>query len=119
MTSSLMSTFLIIFFDDKFSVIRSAKRVFLEITFTISKCDSCRESFTIYNYQAQSDIANPDYPPWDESRYKKIDVVAAHNQYDQNRPGSLNAMETKILPIDNVTRYIIKCTLKKIDRKLV
>ncbi|XP_069623665.1 ephrin type-B receptor 4 isoform X3 [Ranitomeya imitator] len=61
-----------------------AHHVYIEITFTMMECASitragrsCKETFNLYYYPANSDIANDHFPKWMENPWIKVDTVAA------------------------------------------
>ncbi|CAN9501436.1 unnamed protein product [Ophioblennius macclurei] len=63
---------------------RAASQVYVELRFTMMECSStsihhrsCKETFNVYYYQADSDEATATYPPWMENPYTKVDTVAA------------------------------------------
>ncbi|KAM4727418.1 ephrin type-B receptor 4a [Anableps anableps] len=63
---------------------RSASQVYVELRFTMMECSSrsthhrsCKETFNLYYYQADSNEATATYPPWMENPYTKVDTVAA------------------------------------------
>ncbi|XP_067112731.1 ephrin type-B receptor 4a isoform X2 [Osmerus mordax] len=63
---------------------REASQVYVELRFTMIECSSrdthspsCKETFNLYYYQADSDEATPTHPAWMENPYTKVDTVAA------------------------------------------
>ncbi|KAG7484031.1 hypothetical protein MATL_G00044920 [Megalops atlanticus] len=63
---------------------RGASQVYVELRFTMMECSSlpahhrtCKETFNLLYYQADSDEATPTHPPWMENPYVKVDTVAA------------------------------------------
>uniref|UniRef100_A0A3Q3QX28 receptor protein-tyrosine kinase n=1 Tax=Monopterus albus TaxID=43700 RepID=A0A3Q3QX28_MONAL len=63
---------------------RGASQVYVELRFTMMECSSrsthhrsCKETFNLYYYQADSNEATATYPPWMENPYTKVDTVAA------------------------------------------
>ncbi|KAG5851979.1 hypothetical protein ANANG_G00057590 [Anguilla anguilla] len=63
---------------------RGATQVYAELRFTMMECSSlpshhrsCKETFNLFYYQADSDEATPDHPSWMENPYTKVDTVAA------------------------------------------
>ncbi|XP_056409887.1 ephrin type-B receptor 4 isoform X2 [Hyla sarda] len=61
-----------------------AHHIYVEITFTMMECASitragrsCKETFNLYYYPANSDIANDHFPKWMENPWIKMDTVAA------------------------------------------
>lgn len=65
---------------------RGASQVYVELRFTMMECSSrsthhrsCKETFNLYYYQADSNEATTTYPPWMENPYTK---VRPHPPYD-------------------------------------
>ncbi|XP_061089621.1 ephrin type-B receptor 4a-like isoform X2 [Conger conger] len=63
---------------------RGATQVYAELRFTMMECSSlpshhrsCKETFNLFYYQADSDEATSSHPPWMENPYTKVDTVAA------------------------------------------
>ncbi|KAJ8342300.1 hypothetical protein SKAU_G00322280 [Synaphobranchus kaupii] len=63
---------------------RGAWQAYVELRFTMMECSSlpnlhrtCKETFNLLYYQADSDEATPTHPPWMENPYVKVDTVAA------------------------------------------
>uniref|UniRef100_A0A8D0CIF2 receptor protein-tyrosine kinase n=1 Tax=Scleropages formosus TaxID=113540 RepID=A0A8D0CIF2_SCLFO len=63
---------------------RGASQVYVELRFTMMECSSlptqhrtCKETFNLFYYQADTDEATATYPPWMENPYVKVDTVAA------------------------------------------
>ncbi|XP_064209006.1 ephrin type-B receptor 4a-like isoform X1 [Anguilla rostrata] len=63
---------------------RGAWQAYVELRFTMMECSSlpshhrtCKETFNLLYYQADSDEATPDHPSWMENPYVKVDTVAA------------------------------------------
>ncbi|OCT90957.1 hypothetical protein XELAEV_18019575mg [Xenopus laevis] len=61
-----------------------ASNAYVEITFTMLECSflsragrSCKETFNLYYYQANHDLANDHFPPWMENPWVRVDTVAA------------------------------------------
>lgn len=58
---------------------RGASQVYVELRFTMLECSSrsthhrsCKETFNLYYYQADSNEATATYPPWMENPYTKV-----------------------------------------------
>ncbi|KAJ3589168.1 hypothetical protein NHX12_010016, partial [Muraenolepis orangiensis] len=63
---------------------RDASQVYVELRFTMMECSSrtthhrsCKETFNLYYYEADSNDATDTHPPWMENPYTKVDTVAA------------------------------------------
>ncbi|XP_053400627.1 uncharacterized protein LOC123559084 [Mercenaria mercenaria] len=66
--------------------VQGSKSLYIETKFTMRKCarvsapgksSHCRESFNLYSYQTDRDIASKDMPSWDDISYNLVDKVAA------------------------------------------
>lgn len=58
---------------------QGASQVYVELRFTVMECSSrsthhrsCKETFNLYYYQADSNEATDTYPPWMENPYTKV-----------------------------------------------
>ena len=58
---------------------RGASQAYVELTFTMMECSShtthhrsCKETFNLYYYQADSNEATDTHPPWMENPYTKV-----------------------------------------------
>nr|XP_034335955.1 ephrin type-B receptor 1-B [Crassostrea gigas] len=78
---------------------RGANSIRIEIRFSMRRCvqhsdpstiKQCKETFNLYYYEADADIANAHMPTWDSVSYKHIDKIAADNLYDSNTDIKLN-----------------------------
>jgi len=83
--------------------IKNAKRLHIEIDFTITRCNDemdydydtrgkCKETFNLFYYESDEDIASSTFPPWQEKPYVKIDTVAA------NFDGKINTRKFQFTP---------------------
>ncbi|XP_062871490.1 ephrin type-B receptor 4b [Trichomycterus rosablanca] len=63
-----------------------ASQLYVEIRFTVLECGSlhtyththtCKETFNVFYYQSDEDMASASLPVWAESSYTKVDTVAA------------------------------------------
>nr|XP_022338524.1 ephrin type-B receptor 1-B-like isoform X3 [Crassostrea virginica] len=78
---------------------QGANSLRIEIRFSMRRCDGhsdpstikqCKETFNLYYYEADTDIANTQMPTWDSVSYTHIDKIAADNLYDSNTDIKLN-----------------------------
>lgn len=69
-----------------FTEVGEAKSLWVEMIFTMRKCvkhsdpsilQQCRETFNLYQYDADRDFANDDMPKWDAITYTRIDTIPA------------------------------------------
>lgn len=57
---------------------QGASQVYVELRFTMMECSSsthhrsCKETFNLFYYQADSNVATSSYPPWMENPYVKV-----------------------------------------------
>uniref|UniRef100_H2YLK2 receptor protein-tyrosine kinase n=1 Tax=Ciona savignyi TaxID=51511 RepID=H2YLK2_CIOSA len=82
---------------------RSAQRVYMDIEFSVMKCEECRETFALYYYQSSADIATSTFPPWRENPYTKIDTLAAGERFDSSTVGA-EGINRKTLVISPLSR---------------
>lgn len=75
------------------------KRVYMDITYSMVKCDTCRETFTLYYYQSSRDVASSTFPPWRANPYVKIDTVAAGTRFDATSSASNGGINHKTFNI--------------------
>ncbi|CAI9571224.1 unnamed protein product, partial [Staurois parvus] len=80
-----------------------AHHAYVEITFTMMECASisragrtCKETFNLYYYQANSDLANEHFPPWMENPWVKVDTVAADTLGRPSGRGSGSSMRSNV-----------------------
>ncbi|XP_039250692.2 ephrin type-B receptor 3-like [Styela clava] len=94
-----------------FIEVESAKRIYIEIEFSIRACEdvanvkTCKETFNLYYYESDRDSATSTFPPWREGPYIKIDTIAADKRF---LPGSVDTnFETRdIGPITKKGIYL-------------
>ncbi|XP_045163491.2 ephrin type-B receptor 1-B-like isoform X2 [Mercenaria mercenaria] len=69
-----------------FIEVRNAKSLNIEMKFTMRKCvkhsdpvliQQCKETFNLYSYQADRDIANKEMPSWDDTSYQLVNKIPA------------------------------------------
>lgn len=75
---------------------RGASQVYVELRFTMIECSSrvthhrsCKETFNLFYYQADTDEATPTHPSWMENPYTKVHSYCTHthiNSQQQNPP---------------------------------
>ncbi|XP_069806232.1 ephrin type-B receptor 4 isoform X2 [Dendropsophus ebraccatus] len=80
-----------------------AHHIYVEITFTMMECASitragrsCKETFNLYYYPANSDIANDHFPKWMENPWIKVDTVAADFLARPSARGSGASMRSNV-----------------------
>uniref|UniRef100_A0AAQ6A393 receptor protein-tyrosine kinase n=1 Tax=Amphiprion ocellaris TaxID=80972 RepID=A0AAQ6A393_AMPOC len=92
---------------------RGASYVYVELRFTMMECSSrsthhrsCKETFNLYYYQADSNEATATYPPWMENPYVKVDTVAADFLLTKERERKFNVKTLRIGPLSNRGFYL-------------
>ncbi|XP_076803976.1 ephrin type-A receptor 4-A-like [Clavelina lepadiformis] len=87
---------------------KSAKRVYIDIEFSVMKCPDCRETFTLYYYPSSANVASSTFPPWRENPFIKIDTVAASERFDSDNagPSGINKKTLVIGPLQRPGFYI-------------
>lgn len=69
-----------------FIEVQEAESLYITMNFTMRKCvkhsdpsvlQQCRETFNLYAYQADRDIANNEMPSWDGTSYNIVDKITA------------------------------------------
>nr|XP_018668009.1 ephrin type-A receptor 5-like isoform X2 [Ciona intestinalis] len=85
---------------------RDGKLIHLDVEFSINHCShdtlpdnmkktQCKETFNMFYYEADGDVATSTFPPWREKPYVKIDTIAAN---------SVNRVNTKTFSFGPITR---------------
>ena len=86
---------------------RDAKRLFIEITFTMRSCikypdpllpQQCKESFKLMYYESDSDIANATFPQWSTNVYQYKDVIVADHTVT-DRTDYVSNVETRNIAV--------------------
>uniref|UniRef100_A0AAQ4Q8E1 receptor protein-tyrosine kinase n=1 Tax=Gasterosteus aculeatus aculeatus TaxID=481459 RepID=A0AAQ4Q8E1_GASAC len=92
---------------------RGASQVYVELLFTMMECSStssnhrtCKETFNLYYYQADSNNATSSYPPWMENPYIKVDTVAADFLLRQDRIRKFNVKTLRLGPLSKRGFYL-------------
>uniref|UniRef100_A0A8C6SZR2 receptor protein-tyrosine kinase n=1 Tax=Neogobius melanostomus TaxID=47308 RepID=A0A8C6SZR2_9GOBI len=92
---------------------RGASQVYVELTFTMMECSSrgthhrsCKETFNLYYYQADTNEATATYPPWMENPYVKVDTVAADFLLKKGGVKKTNVKTLRIGPISKRGFYL-------------
>ncbi|XP_053187981.1 ephrin type-B receptor 4a [Scomber japonicus] len=92
---------------------RSASHVYVELRFTMMECSSrsthhrsCKETFNLYYYQADSNEATATYPPWMENPYVKVDTVAADFLLRKGGEQKFNLKTLRLGPLSKRGLYL-------------
>ncbi|XP_058037932.1 ephrin type-B receptor 4 isoform X3 [Ahaetulla prasina] len=94
-----------------------ATYVYAELRFTVVECfsiprvtRSCKETFNVFFYEADVDLASATFPPWMENPYVKVDTVAAEH-LTRKRPGTeasgkVNVKTLRVGPLSKTGFYL-------------
>lgn len=94
-----------------------ATYVYAELRFTVVECFSiprvtraCKETFNVFFYEADADLASATFPPWMENPYVKVDKVAAEH-LTRKRPGmeasgKVNVKTLRVGPLSKMGFYL-------------
>ncbi|XP_026227609.1 ephrin type-B receptor 4a [Anabas testudineus] len=92
---------------------RGASQVYVELRFTMLECSSrsthhrsCKETFNLYYYQADSNEATATYPPWMENPYTKVDTVAADFLLRKGGERKFNVKTLRLGPLSKRGFYL-------------
>ncbi|XP_069569328.1 ephrin type-B receptor 4a [Brachyistius frenatus] len=92
---------------------RGASQVYVELRFTMMECSSssthhrsCKETFNLYYYQADSNDATATYPPWMENPYTKVDTVAADFLLKKDGERKFNVKTLRLGPLSKRGFYL-------------
>ncbi|KAI3373605.1 hypothetical protein L3Q82_022200 [Scortum barcoo] len=92
---------------------RGASQVYVELRFTMMECSSrsthhrsCKETFNLYYYQADSNEATSTYPPWMENPYTKVDTVAADFLLRKGGERKFNVKTLRLGPLSKRGFYL-------------
>ncbi|XP_067464054.1 ephrin type-B receptor 4a-like isoform X1 [Thunnus thynnus] len=90
-----------------------ASQVYVELRFTMMECSSrsthhrsCKETFNLYYYQADSNEATATYPPWMENPYTKVDTVAADFLLRKGGERKFNVKTLRLGPLSKRGLYL-------------
>lgn len=89
-----------------------AHRVHVRLRFSVRDCasmrtvaSSCKETFTLYYYQAETDMATQDLPEWREGPWTKVDTIAADESFSQvDSTGKVVKMNVKVRSFGPLTQ---------------
>nr|XP_023842982.1 ephrin type-B receptor 4 [Salvelinus alpinus] len=92
---------------------RGASQVYVELRFTMIECSSrvthhrsCKETFNLFYYQADSDEATPTHPSWMENPYTKVDTVAADFLLRKGGERKFNVKTLRLGPLSKRGFYL-------------
>ncbi|KAG2468456.1 EPHB1 protein, partial [Polypterus senegalus] len=91
---------------------RGSSYIYVEIRFTIMECSflqssqGCKETFNLFYFEENSNVANDVYPAWMENPYVKVDTVAADYLLRKGSPGKFNTKTLKLGPLTKNGFYL-------------
>ncbi|XP_055044085.2 ephrin type-B receptor 2 isoform X2 [Misgurnus anguillicaudatus] len=91
---------------------RGAQRIHVEMKFSVRDCSSipnvpgsCKETFNLYYFESDSDVATKVYPAWMENPWIKVDTIAADESFSQvDLGGRLMKINTEMRSFGPVSR---------------
>ncbi|XP_066861235.1 ephrin type-B receptor 6 isoform X4 [Anser cygnoides] len=92
---------------------RGAHRVHVRLRFSVRDCasmrtvaSSCKETFTLYYHQSDTDIASQELPEWREGPWTKVDTIAADESFSQvDSTGKVVKMNIKVRSFGPLTKH--------------
>ncbi|KAL4646004.1 ephrin type-B receptor 2-like isoform X1, partial [Arapaima gigas] len=96
----------------KFIRRRGAQRIHVEMKFSVRDCSSipnvpgsCKETFNLYYYESDSDVATKTFPAWMENPWIKVDTIAADESFSQvDLGGRVMKINTEVRSFGPVSR---------------
>uniref|UniRef100_A0A5F8HJU8 receptor protein-tyrosine kinase n=1 Tax=Monodelphis domestica TaxID=13616 RepID=A0A5F8HJU8_MONDO len=92
---------------------REVQRVYVEIEFTVRDCNSipnipgsCKETFNLFYYEADSDVASASSPFWMENPYIKVDTIAPDESFSRLDSGRVNTKVRSFGPLSKAGFYL-------------
>ncbi|XP_057219388.1 ephrin type-B receptor 2 isoform X2 [Triplophysa rosa] len=91
---------------------RGAQRIHVEMKFSVRDCSSipnvpgsCKETFNLYYFESDSDVATKVYPSWMENPWIKVDTIAADESFSQvDLGGRVMKINTEVRSFGPVSR---------------
>uniref|UniRef100_A0A5F4WEH7 EPH receptor B3 n=1 Tax=Callithrix jacchus TaxID=9483 RepID=A0A5F4WEH7_CALJA len=90
---------------------RDVQRVYVELKFTVRDCNSipnipgsCKETFNLFYYEADSDVASASSPFWMENPYVKVDTIAPDESFSRLDAGRVNTKASHSSPRPSLGR---------------
>uniref|UniRef100_A0A9J7YFH2 receptor protein-tyrosine kinase n=1 Tax=Cyprinus carpio carpio TaxID=630221 RepID=A0A9J7YFH2_CYPCA len=91
---------------------RGAQRIHVEMKFSVRDCNSipnvtgsCKETFNLYYFESDKDVATKVYPAWMENPWIKVDTIAADESFSQvDLGGRVMKINTEVRSFGPVSR---------------
>ncbi|XP_058412166.1 ephrin type-B receptor 3 isoform X2 [Diceros bicornis minor] len=92
---------------------RDVQRVYVELKFTVRDCNSipnipgsCKETFNLFYYEADGDVASASSPFWMENPYVKVDTIAPDESFSRLDAGRVNTKVRSFGPLSKAGFYL-------------
>ncbi|XP_016106582.1 ephrin type-B receptor 3-like [Sinocyclocheilus grahami] len=92
---------------------RGVLRVYVELKFSVRDCGSipnipgsCKETFNLFYYESDGDVATASSPPWRENPYVKVDTIAPDESFSLLESGIVNTKVRSLGPLSKAGFYL-------------
>ncbi|XP_060028070.1 ephrin type-B receptor 3 isoform X2 [Erinaceus europaeus] len=92
---------------------QDVQRVYVELKFTVRDCSSipnipgsCKETFNLFYYEADGDVASASAPFWMENPYVKVDTIAPDESFSRLDAGRVNTKVRSFGPLSKAGFYL-------------
>ncbi|KTG01954.1 hypothetical protein cypCar_00009092 [Cyprinus carpio] len=92
---------------------RGVLRVYVELKFSVRDCGSipnipgsCKETFNLFYYESDGDLATASSPPWRENPYVKVDTIAPDESFSLLESGIVNTKVRSFGPLSKAGFYL-------------
>ncbi|KAM6990642.1 ephrin type-B receptor 3 [Tautogolabrus adspersus] len=88
-------------------------RVYVELKFSVRDCasipnipGSCKETFNLFYYESEGDVATDTNPLWRENPYVKVDTIAPDESFSLLEAGRINTKVRSFGPLSKAGFYL-------------
>ncbi|XP_007554924.1 ephrin type-B receptor 3 isoform X1 [Poecilia formosa] len=88
-------------------------RVYVELKFSVRDCasipnipGSCKETFNLFYYESEGDVATDSSPLWKENPYVKVDTIAPDESFSLLEAGRINTKVRSFGPLSKAGFYL-------------
>uniref|UniRef100_A0A4W4F067 receptor protein-tyrosine kinase n=1 Tax=Electrophorus electricus TaxID=8005 RepID=A0A4W4F067_ELEEL len=86
--------------------VRATKGISLQLLSIPNVPGSCKETFNLYYFESDSDVATKAYPAWMENPWVKVDTIAADESFSQvDLGGRVMKINTEVRSFGPVSRH--------------
>uniref|UniRef100_A0A3B4Z881 Ephrin type-B receptor 3 n=1 Tax=Stegastes partitus TaxID=144197 RepID=A0A3B4Z881_9TELE len=92
---------------------RGVLRVYVELKFSVRDCasipnipGSCKETFNLFYYESEGDMATDTSPLWRENPYVKVDTIAPDESFSLREAGRINTKVRSFGPLSKAGFYL-------------